>query len=294
MKSSIVAILTSFTTLNLGLLCTWSSVVVAQDSSSMTEQCNQLVIVINQSNSEGDAIEPPQSFTNFTQFLERLSSIVARTIITIENLQLSNPRMQQFQQGFIARYEQGAQSLQDLLAAIRTEDADGEQLAMNRIEALGREEDTLVNEVNQFCSRFGSNLIQLSKTEQCNQLIEIANHAVSEIETITSNTSPLDINAMQAVDINAMQAVADTADRATSALSRLYLSDLQLRQFQQRFLQMHLDISRATSSLITAVEQDDSIAFAMAYENLQSATALETPLVEDVNLYCDSTQNTSE
>lgn len=117
-----------------------------------------------------------------------------------------------------------------------------------------------------------------SKVAECNELIEVANNAVEEVQTVAAAAQP--------EDVTAMLQIADTADQARSAMETLELSDEQLQGFQQRFITMYNETSTATRSLVSAVEAQDQAAAESAYNNLQAATGQETSLVNEVNAYC--------
>jgi hypothetical protein len=120
-----------------------------------------------------------------------------------------------------------------------------------------------------------------SKVSQCNKLIEVANKAVSDVQAITASAN--------SQDVGAMAKIADTADQAKASMESLELSDEKLKDFQQRFVSMYTDTSKATRDLVAAVGADNSQGAEQAYTALQTATNQETPLVTEVNGYCGST-----
>jgi hypothetical protein len=117
-----------------------------------------------------------------------------------------------------------------------------------------------------------------SKVSQCNKLIEVANKAVSDVQTITASAD--------SQDVSAMAKIADTADQAKASMEALELSDEKLQDFQQKFVSMYTDTSKATRDLVAAVGADNSEGAQQAYTALQTATNQETPLVNEVNGYC--------
>jgi hypothetical protein len=117
-----------------------------------------------------------------------------------------------------------------------------------------------------------------SKVSQCNNLIEVANNAVTEVQAVTATAQPQ--------DVNSMLKIAETADQATADMQALELSDEQLQGFQQRFITMYTDTSAATRALVDAVNQKNSQGAQQAYSDLQAATGQESALVNEVNTYC--------
>lgn len=119
-----------------------------------------------------------------------------------------------------------------------------------------------------------------SKVSQCRKLIEVANGAVTQVQEVTQNANP--------EDVNAMLQIADTADQATQDMQALELKDEALQGYQQRFITMYTDTSQSTRQLVEAVNNKDSQAADTAYQSLQTATNQEAPLVTEVNEYCQS------
>jgi outer membrane PBP1 activator LpoA protein len=119
-----------------------------------------------------------------------------------------------------------------------------------------------------------------NKVSQCNRLIEIANRAVTDVQSVTQSANPQ--------DVNAMTQIANTADRAASEMQAVKLSDQQLLSYKDRFVSMYADTSKATRNLIAAVGNQDGSAAQQAYDALQTATNQEGTLVTEVNTYCGS------
>lgn len=120
-----------------------------------------------------------------------------------------------------------------------------------------------------------------NKVSQCNRLIEIANQAVSGVEAVSETRQP--------DDVESMNRIADIADTAKSQMESLQLSDPQLKEYQTRFVAMYTDTTQATRDLVASVGQKDTDAARTAFDALQTATAQEGPLVNEVNTYCNAT-----
>ena len=119
-----------------------------------------------------------------------------------------------------------------------------------------------------------------SRVAQCNQLIAIANHAVSSVQDVTQHSDT--------DNVAAMSDIADAADRANREMQSLQLTDRQLVGFQHRFMSMYTNTSSATRALIDAANRKDAQAAQRSFEALKTATDREAPLVEEVNRYCTS------
>lgn len=117
------------------------------------------------------------------------------------------------------------------------------------------------------------------KAEQCNQLVAVSNQAVADIQAAADTDISGDNTA-------AMRQVVVVAEASSLAMDELALSDPQLQQFQQRFLQMYRKTGQATQTLITAAVQQDVATAEQVLAELQAATSVESSLVTEVNQYC--------
>ncbi|MBF2003317.1 MAG: hypothetical protein IGS50_19890 [Synechococcales cyanobacterium C42_A2020_086] len=118
-----------------------------------------------------------------------------------------------------------------------------------------------------------------SKVSQCNKLIEIANRAVEGVQTASENPRP--------DSIESMNKIADVANNARSEMEALQLTDERLQGYQTRFVTMYTATNQATRELVTAAQAKDAEGAQRAFEALQTATAQEEPLVNEVNAYCE-------
>ncbi|MBF2051752.1 MAG: hypothetical protein EDM05_047250 [Leptolyngbya sp. IPPAS B-1204] len=120
-----------------------------------------------------------------------------------------------------------------------------------------------------------------NKVAQCSKLIDIANQAVSGVKTVSENSQP-------DTSIESMNKIADVANTAKAEMEGLQLTDEQLKGFQTRFIDMYTATTNATRDLVTAAEAKDAQAAQQAFNALQTATAQEGPLVNEVNAYCEA------
>jgi mevalonate kinase len=117
-----------------------------------------------------------------------------------------------------------------------------------------------------------------NKVAQCNQLIEVANQAVTDVQAITENASP--------DDPAAFLRIADTAEQARTNLEAIELTDEQLQTYQESFIAIYTSTSESTRNLVEAVNAQDNQAAQQAYDALQQAVSEEPELVTEVNSYC--------
>ncbi|MBD2090448.1 hypothetical protein H6F67_11335 [Microcoleus sp. FACHB-1515] len=120
------------------------------------------------------------------------------------------------------------------------------------------------------------------KTAQCNRLVEVGNSAVAQVQAVMNNSNPS--------DTAALTKIAQIADETAATMRSLDLQDPQLQQLRDRYVQMYADTSASTRALISANNQQNSVAAQQAYAALQAATSQEGTLVNEVNEYCRSGQ----
>jgi hypothetical protein len=121
-----------------------------------------------------------------------------------------------------------------------------------------------------------------NRASQCVKLIGVANKAVNSIEAVTAPTGADSIEALRKI-----AAVAEDTNRSMRALS---LTDPELLKFRDRFTTMYEATSAATQSLIQSSSVKDTVASQKAYEDLKASTSQESPLVDQVNGYCNASQ----
>lgn len=121
-----------------------------------------------------------------------------------------------------------------------------------------------------------------NRSSQCVKLIGVANQAVNSIETVTTPSSADSIEALKKISV-----VAEDTDKA---MKDLKLTDGKLVSFRDRFTTMYESTSAATRSLIQSSSVKDTAASQKAYEDLKASTSQESPLVDEVNQYCNAGQ----
>lgn len=117
-----------------------------------------------------------------------------------------------------------------------------------------------------------------SKLSQCNRLSEVVNSTVSEVQSVVrANTQPND---------QAFSAVADRFDQGKTAVSGVELSDEQLNDYKSRMLTMYDQIITAARKVSTELQQENFDAARSAHQEFLTAASQESPLVDEVNTYC--------
>ena len=121
-----------------------------------------------------------------------------------------------------------------------------------------------------------------NRSSQCVKLISVANQAVNSIEAVTTPNS--------SDSIEALRKIAAVAEETDKAMKDLKLTDEKLIAFRNRFTAMYESTSAATQSLIQSSNVKDTAASRKAYEDLKASTSQESPLVDEVNQYCNAGQ----
>jgi len=119
-----------------------------------------------------------------------------------------------------------------------------------------------------------------SKVAQCNQMIQVANQAVSDAKVVTSGVQEDNPQA------EAMRQAAAVMDKASEEMNAIEVTDETLQDYQASFVNMYSDTSQAMRNFAVAFEQKDRQAAEAAQMNLQQATTPEKQLVDNLNAYC--------
>ncbi len=117
-----------------------------------------------------------------------------------------------------------------------------------------------------------------TKSNQCRELITIANDTVAEAKKIT--------NGGKSTNPEVALLAADTMELAAEEMASLEITDEQLKQYQMDFIVMYRDTAKATRSFVKAYKGTDQMQLKEARKHLQKATAPESKLVKEINQYC--------
>lgn len=119
-----------------------------------------------------------------------------------------------------------------------------------------------------------------SRISQCNQMIQVANQAVSEAKIVTNGVQEDNPQA------EAMREAAAVMDKASVEMDGIELTDETLQNYQANFVSMYRKTSQAMRDFAQAFEQKDRQAAEAAQMSLQQATTPEKQLVDNLNAYC--------
>jgi len=117
-----------------------------------------------------------------------------------------------------------------------------------------------------------------TKTNQCREIISIANGTVKEAKQLT--------NDKKSTDLEATLLAADTMELAAEEMVSLDITDQQLQAYRKEFVMMYRETATATRSFVKAYENKDKTNLKQAQKAIKEATAPEQELVTKINQYC--------
>lgn len=119
-----------------------------------------------------------------------------------------------------------------------------------------------------------------SKVSQCNQMIQVANQAVSDAKVVTSGVQEDNPQA------EAMRQAAAVMNKASEEMNAIDVTDETLQDYQASFVNMYRDMSHAMGDYALAFEQDDYQAAKAAEMNFLQAMTPNKQLADNLNAYC--------
>ncbi|NET56456.1 MAG: hypothetical protein F6K47_09875 [Symploca sp. SIO2E6] len=125
-----------------------------------------------------------------------------------------------------------------------------------------------------------------TKTQECNQIIQVANKVVTQVNELT--------NSGQLSNPQVALQAADAMEKASPEMEAIELKDEQLQNYQTSFVSMYRDTSQATRDFVAAFNKRDWQGSEVASIKLQKATASEAQLITEINTYCSTEVPTEE
>ncbi len=110
-----------------------------------------------------------------------------------------------------------------------------------------------------------------SKVSQCNKIVTVANKAKA-----------LSIPK----DISGFDALADNIDKIGTEVKAIAVQDSKLKESQTELLTMYGEVSLALKDQVKATQSKDNNAVTKAKQELETATAKESDLVDRINALC--------
>ncbi|GAB4144444.1 MAG: hypothetical protein Fur0046_21840 [Cyanobacteria bacterium J069] len=118
------------------------------------------------------------------------------------------------------------------------------------------------------------------KLTQCNRLSQEVNSTVADVQSIVrANSQPND---------KAFLAVAERFEQGKTAVTAVNLSDPQLNAYKDRLLTMYDQIATTARQVSVELQQENFEAARAAHQDFLAAANQESPLVDEVNTYCQA------
>lgn len=122
---------------------------------SKVSQCNKIIQVANQAVSEakavtkGGQISDPQAMLKAADSMEKASQ-------EMEAIQVKDPKLQDYQAGFITMYRDTSKSTRDFVTAFQKKERSTAEAALTKLQQATAPEKQLVQEINTYCSGQGA------------------------------------------------------------------------------------------------------------------------------------------
>ncbi len=119
-----------------------------------------------------------------------------------------------------------------------------------------------------------------TKVAQCNKLTKVANAASTEFQEMGKD--------QKADKVEQLKKAADRLDQYIKDMDGIELKDEKLVGYKGRFNKMYGEIRDASRALVTAAQAKDVAGTKSAFEKMMTGVKQETPLVTEVNQYCQA------
>lgn len=119
-------------------------VAIVSCSETKVSQCNRMNRVVNKIS----ALPTPKDAQGWLQLSSQISAIGAE----LRGITLQDPVLVKSQQKLVELTKEASRSAQDLGQALQTQNNNDRNQAIIRIEQLLKQEEPIINEINQYCS----------------------------------------------------------------------------------------------------------------------------------------------
>jgi oligoendopeptidase F len=127
-------------------------------SENKSAQCAKLIGVANQAVNSIETVTAPVGSNGSSNNIEALNKIITvadDTNKAMKDLNLTDPKLQEFRGRFTTMYTATSTATRDLVAAANNKDAAASQKAYEALKTSTSQESPLVDEVNGYCSTGG-------------------------------------------------------------------------------------------------------------------------------------------
>jgi hypothetical protein len=123
---------------------------ISSCSDSKVSQCSKLIEIANQAVSGVRTVsENPQP--DNVDSMNKIADVANKAKSEMAALQLSDPKLQDYQKRFVTMYTDTHQATRDLVTAAEAKDSQAAQQAFDALKTATAQEGPLVNEVNGYC-----------------------------------------------------------------------------------------------------------------------------------------------
>ncbi|MEL6221027.1 MAG: hypothetical protein AAFR31_00130 [Cyanobacteria bacterium J06627_8] len=136
-------LLTAFLILSIG-------VSLMSCSEGRVSQCNRLIGIANEAASSVEAVTSTASPDDPDAFL-RIADAAEQATSELENLEVADTELQNYQQQFISLYVETSAATRRLVDAVKNQDAEAADAAYMELEEATEREIPLVDEINNYC-----------------------------------------------------------------------------------------------------------------------------------------------
>lgn len=119
-------------------------------SDSKVSQCSKLIEIANQAVTGVRTVSENPQPDNIDS-MNKIADVANKAKADMSALQLSDPKLQDYQTRFVTMYTDTNQATRDLVKAAEAKDAQAAQQAFDALKTATAQEGPLVNEVNGYC-----------------------------------------------------------------------------------------------------------------------------------------------
>ncbi|MEC4803737.1 MAG: hypothetical protein SAJ12_00265 [Jaaginema sp. PMC 1079.18] len=118
---------------------------------SRIEQCNNIIEIANQAVNEAKQLTNGGQ-TNDPEAMVQAADAMEQAAQDMEALELVDPELIEYRQGFIAMYEETSAATREFVEAFEQKDRPAAEAALSRLTRATRPEEELVQGINQYCT----------------------------------------------------------------------------------------------------------------------------------------------
>lgn len=123
---------------------------ISSCSDSKVSQCSKLIEIANQAVTGVRAVSENPQPDNIDS-MNKIADVANKAKADMSALQLSDPKLQDYQKRFVTMYTDTNQATRDLVKAAEAKDSSAAQQAFDALKTATAQEGPLVNEVNGYC-----------------------------------------------------------------------------------------------------------------------------------------------